>query len=437
MNLNKAFKQYISDSNENDASRMSALNAISNPSKLIVDKTISFAAKSKAQEISKSIKWSNLPIKNTVIFNDIDQLCLIENGNLIYNKKWLKDNTDFKTQFIYNFTHLFGFMYDGIFNLGLSNNQLAFSNVYLEFNGDYENNLALTPFYTHLDIIKKYNDFLMCHKESIESLINHFYNVYITKEFKLDDFMVEISTDNIPFKFKVKDLLSNLDLTVQKIENYQKNGKLDIDFVYFDDTLTEYSNIESKLSIKNIYPSELKENVSPYLFLNYSSNYIKSNEDYVSVYTAVKSNELYYHNLSEIEVRKINEFIAMNVLVLNNDLIQFKSETRAKIYNKLYNYSEVSVTSLQKNEIEVVIQDIKEGYMISDNNFFSEREVNFLNYLLNEKSYSRGPKIRNKYVHKGSLKNKSSDFEHEYYYNILLLIFVKITLKFNIELCKS
>ncbi len=49
--------------------------------------------------------------------------------------------------------------------------------------------------------------------------------------------------------------------------------------------------------------------------------------------------------------------------------------------------------------------------------------------------YSNSLNMRNRYSHKGAVKFNDSEMQHQQNYFTILMLFIQVTLKFNIELC--
>ena len=65
-------------------------------------------------------------------------------------------------------------------------------------------------------------------------------------------------------------------------------------------------------------------------------------------------------------------------------------------------------------------------------NVFSIQEINYLNFVLNNKSYDNSWGIRNKYLHGVPIFDSIQQYEYEYHLILLILIFYII--KINEEL---
>ena len=94
-----------------------------------------------------------------------------------------------------------------------------------------------------------------------------------------------------------------------------------------------------------------------------------------------------------------------------------------------------SVNSISLSESEKLSADrmLDNGWLIFSDTLFSIQEINYLNFVLNNKSYDNSWGIRNKYLHGVPIYDSIQQYEYEYHLIMLILIFYNIKINEEIK----
>lgn len=83
-------------------------------------------------------------------------------------------------------------------------------------------------------------------------------------------------------------------------------------------------------------------------------------------------------------------------------------------------------------DVRTVIDEmLSQNLLISKSTLFSEQEIKYFNFYLNEKEFTNGLDLRNKYLH-GT--NTASEKEHAYEHYVLLKLIILALLKIEGDL---
>lgn len=86
-----------------------------------------------------------------------------------------------------------------------------------------------------------------------------------------------------------------------------------------------------------------------------------------------------------------------------------------------------------EREREYIDTLVEKGYCLTENGLLSSVEIDFLNYILNNKSFNNSISLRNKYMHGKTCGLEDNEHKRNYYTALMVLII--ITLKINDDLC--
>ncbi len=104
------------------------------------------------------------------------------------------------------------------------------------------------------------------------------------------------------------------------------------------------------------------------------------------------------------------------------------------IYYDLYFNEVISFYHYPLAYQKVILNLAKKGKLYFEDTLFSNPEVKYINYYLNNRKVSNGLSLRNRYGH-GTQPIKNDEDLHMQNYNYLLYMIVLITIKINDDLC--
>ena len=137
-------------------------------------------------------------------------------------------------------------------------------------------------------------------------------------------------------------------------------------------------------------------------------------------------------DFADYQVEQIKILIEKNILKLSNDVIKFTNFQEINILNKLWKSGTYCLYYKDKLILDIAEDLCKKGYCEYSDNLFSEYESNYLSYILDDKKYGNGLKIRNKFSH-GKFGYKKEE-EHLQNYLELLQIVIFYVIRINDEL---
>ena len=119
-------------------------------------------------------------------------------------------------------------------------------------------------------------------------------------------------------------------------------------------------------------------------------------------------------------------------IVDEDGAIKFKNPREINILYKLWKTGTYCLFYRNKSNLKAVEQLVKKGLCEYSSMLFSEAEINYLSYVLDDKKYGNGLKIRNKFAH-GKFSYLKEE-QHEKNYLELLQILVFYVIRINDEL---
>lgn len=439
-NITIMVSKFVSGTNTDDFYRVEKMRLLSISRNMELNTEIKYLAKKKYEEINDNYFEKNTGFSYTfgvtsspyIEYKKYDA----RNKTMILSDKWVKENDDFKTRFIFNTSTFLEFMNKGRLRLDpLMNPSLLTSIFTAKGRDEYPVDHFTSTLPMYILSLMIYEKMLATEEETLELLLNEFYNTYIVEEFGYDSFDYIYNDEKMSYKSKTLLLLPVFDYTLKKIEYFLEHKSLNLEYLDFDDNTVNYRTIKSSQKIKNVYLNP--ENKSfPFVCLHYQSNHLYIDQESVSVFDAIEQEKIRYLELENQNKSTIDAFIEIDCLEINeNGIVIFTDKIRAEIYKELYLEGELIYYHYNEDIRRIIDEDIDSGKLIFDNNFLSKRESNRYSYIMDKQLYSNGLNLRNKYAHKGAVNFNDSEMQHQQNYFTVLMLFIQVTLKFNLELC--
>lgn len=439
-NISSIVLKFIDDTQTDDYSRMEKMRLLSISTNLKLSKELKFSAKKKYEELNGNYFEEHQGHAYTfgiasswnIGFKEYDE----EKRTLLFSEKWVKENDDFKIRFIFNTSTFIELMNGGRMSLdSLISQSSLMDMLFTKGKNEYPINSYTSMFQMNVLSLMIYEKMLIENGETLELLISKFYNEYLVEEFGYDSFGYIYDDSEMSYRSKAILMLPVFDFTLRKIEYFLQNKSLDIEYLDFDDDTVKYRTIKSAQSIKNVYLNPIN-NEFPLIYLHYQPNNLYIDEESLSVYEAVKQEKVVYSELERHNKKTIDAFIEMNCLEISeNGKIVFTDYRKTEIYKSLYFDGEIIYYDYDEGSRKIIDGDIEDGLLIFDNNFLSKRESDRYSYIMDIQQYNNSSNMRNRYSHKGAVNYNDSDMQHQQNYYTILMLFIQITLKFNLELC--
>ncbi|WP_058990064.1 hypothetical protein [Anaerococcus rubeinfantis] len=418
--------------------------ARSGDNSIVTDK-IRLEAKNKYEELV-SIHISNksgIKIGATVGFADIDDYMLIDTSNtfepkLIYDRKWITENLDYPT-ILNNFIFLFEFT-DSCFissfpskdyeispleNLSIIKGERYYKKgLYFEFK-ESKSDLEIMAYYNELKNLNV----------SLEDVFKWFFENYLNEEFNATGFKLNIPTEKSSYIEKIKTICEQLDSILKQFTIFVNEGELNPDLVRITRNTPLLENIPSFNNKKYAYikDSELKF-IIHLLFSNQSPlAYNKDIKlDYNSFAELINLGSFTIDDFANYQKGYIKLLIEEEIIILEDRILRFNNNA----FNLLnyYYYNDVICLTYYKNNkfLKKIMEDKKINI---EGTLFSKSEVDYLNYILNDRSFDNGLSLRNKYLHGSYYAENEKENEIDYFK--LLKIYALIIIKINEEFCRN
>lgn len=418
--------------------------ARSGDNSIVTDK-IRLEAKNKYEELV-SIHISNksgIKIGATVGFADIDDYMLIDTSNtfepkLIYDRKLITENLDYPT-ILNNFIFLFEFT-DSCFISSFPSKDYEISPLenLLIIKGEryYKKGLyfEFKESKSDLEIMAYYNE-LKNLNVSLEDVFKWFFENYLNEEFNATGFKLNIPTKKSSYIEKIKTICEQLDSILKQFTIFVNEGELNPDLVRITRNTPLLENIPSFNDKKYGYVKDNK--------LIYMMHLIFSDQSPLAYSRNIKLNYDNFADLLKLGILTIDDFddyqkdyikliIEEEIIIEDNKILKFNNDA----FNLLDYYYHNHVICLTYNEDNKYLKKIIEEEKIKfDGSLFSKDEVDYLNYILNDRSFDNGLSLRNKYLHGSYYAENEKENEIDYFK--LLKIYALIIIKINEEFCRN
>lgn len=418
--------------------------ARSGDNSIVTDK-IRLEAKNKYEELV-SIHISNksgIKIGATVGFADIDDYMLIDTSNtfepkLIYDRKLITENLDYPT-ILNNFIFLFEFT-DSCFISSFPSKDYEISPLenLLIIKGEryYKKGLyfEFKESKSDLEIMAYYNE-LKNLNVSLEDVFKWFFENYLNEEFNATGFKLNIPTKKSSYIEKIKTICEQLDSILKQFTIFVNEGELNPDLVRITRNTPLLENIPSFNDKKYGYVKDNK--------LLYMMHLIFSDQSTLAYSRNIKLNYDNFADLLKLGILTIDDFddyqkdyikliIEEEIIIEDNKILKFNNDA----FNLLDYYYHNHVICLTYNEDNKYLKKIIEEEKIKfDGSLFSKDEVDYLNYILNDRSFDNGLSLRNKYLHGSYYAENEKENEIDYFK--LLKIYALIIIKINEEFCRN
>ena len=407
-------------------------------SKYEFDDEVKLLAKRKSKEFWEKHFETNEGIHYSISVDikplDSDKLCEpIENGILL-NKTILDEHHDFPT--LLNNFYLLGFFNHETGLPWLVANEETFSftrffspksNAHFE---DYDSHLKNSYgllFYAYFKYLKK-NDI------DIEEIINWYFNIYLETKLNIKGFHFHASNKESSYYERGKSIICEMDSILDQYELFFRHREIDQDLLEIKSKASSYASLKSFNEKKFIKLNNTPDNSALFsaLFSNQSPlSFISSKKEHSTFFKHIKEG-VKISDFDKYQIKQIRILIEKNLIKLSNDVIEFTNFQEINILNKLWKSGTYCLYYKDKLILDIAEDLYKKGYCEYSDNLFSEYESNYLSYILDDKKYGNGLKIRNKFSH-GKFSYKGEE-EHQKYYLELLQIVIFYVMRINDEL---
>jgi hypothetical protein len=273
------------------------------------------------------------------------------------------------------------------------------------------------------------DDYLKRKNSGIEQLINSFI-LHINELLEPNNLMFQVRVSDSPELDKIRTLLPDFDFLLKQYKSLAEDGTIDIEFLQVSSKPIGFSQITSQNKKKYVYSNDRLILQLKHIFFSDQSHmyYTKTFETkYTNLFDLLTKETVNLDDFANYQKDTIQSLIKDGYLKIdkeNNveiDKITFIYIIRELHKNQLLNYWHYP--KFVRDEIDLLIEDEK---LFIENTLFSKEEVKYFNFYLNQKIYTNGYDLRNKYSH-GT--NTQSEQKHKNDYYLILKIIILSLLK--------
>lgn len=354
------------------------------------------------------------------------------------NKNILDENHDFPT-LLNHFIYIFNFFdYDtGLPWLELNQEHINLERLFSsQSNADYVNlDKKLKEQYSLLFFA--YFEYLKNNNIDIEEIVEWYFNFYVKEELGIQGFYFHSSNNESSYYERGKSLIGEMDSILDQYEIFSKNEEIDPELLEIRSRSASYNILDSFKEKKFIKLKTNDEN-SRLLAMIFSDqsplSYFKSQEKIHTFFEHIQDGST-IRDFSEYQRNFIKDLIDIDIVevIKESEIIKFKNEREINILYKLWRTGTYCLFYREESNLEAADQLVYKGFCEYTGKLFSEIEINYLSYILDDKKYGNGLKIRNKFAHGKFSYLKAEQHLQNYLELLQILIFYVIRINDELE----
>ncbi|MFI2741262.1 hypothetical protein ACG2LH_00870 [Zhouia sp. PK063] len=272
-------------------------------------------------------------------------------------------------------------------------------------------------------------NYLKRNDSGVEQVINSFI-VHINELLEPNNLIFQVRVSNSPELDKIRTLLPDFDFLLKQYKNLAEDGTIDIELLQLSSKTIGFSQIPSLNKRKYIYSNDKLIMQLKHIFFSdqshmyYTETFRTKHRNLFDLLTKEKVNINDFANYQKDTIQSLvkDGYIRINKEnIVEIDKITFIYIIREIHRNELLSYWHYP--KFVRDEIDLLIE---KKMLFNENTLFSKEEVKYLNFYLNQKIYTNGYDLRNKYSH-GT--NTQSVEKHKSDYYLILKIIILTLLK--------
>ncbi|MUU78461.1 hypothetical protein [Winogradskyella endarachnes] len=263
----------------------------------------------------------------------------------------------------------------------------------------------------------------------IEQIINS-YVAHINELLESNNLIFQVRVSGSPELDKIRTLLPDFDFLLKQYKNLSEDGEIDIELLQMSSKPIGFSQIISLNNCKYVYSNHSLILQLKHLFFSDQSHMYYTETfgtKHKNLFDLLIKETVNIDDFSSYQKDVIQNLIKDGYLTINEkNIIEIDKITLIYIIRELHRNELLSYWHYPKfvrDEIDILI---KEKKLFIENTLFSKEEVKYLNFYLNQKIYTNGYDLRNKYSH-GT--NTQSEQKHKNDYFLILKIVILTLLK--------
>lgn len=364
---------------------------------------------------------------------DKETLC----AHAYYSSDWVKDNLDYPT-LLNNFIYLFGYTdlhFRSVFPAFKSK-----SGVLEElFQSRATRNYPIYRSFRTTDMLSFMQMMAYCkelerYEINLENIFQWFFETYLPNEFGVAKIRYNTPTKGVTTLEKIRMLAPELECALKQYAFYCEHGEIDQDLLSVSTQPVIFSDLPSLQAKKYVYAANDEcRRIQHHLFS--SQSWLPGKEDkegnYLPFGRAIMLGLISTDDITHIGQQIVDELQQKGIIKIGEDGIFVADFDKMAIYEELYD-NEVICYQYCKKWTPLIDAMAAQGEVEFGATLFSVPEQHYLNFMLNNKEYSNGLWLRNKYMHSGYPQDEGKQQED---YIQLLKVTVLAIIKINEEFC--
>lgn len=268
---------------------------------------------------------------------------------------------------------------------------------------------------------------------SLLNIIEWFYNEYCRKEFGIKWLNLPVPVENEKIGNKTATLFRAEENIRKQYYVYCKKNEIDRDFVDCLSTPDFYELLSFDGRMKYAYFSEksILKKYAGFLFSTQSGLGIaRTGEAKGSLYKLLEEGNLFINDFYDYQQPQIRTLLDNGILREYDNGLGLGNLSMLKMLYQLFYIGTICLWYLDKDSRNLVDEWEKGESITYGNTLFSELEIDYLNYMLNNSSFDNSLALRNKYQHGF---DSSDDTELQFDYCMALLVHILYMIKLNDE----
>ena len=361
-------------------------------------------------------------------------------GKYSYGRRWLEENLDYPT-ILNNFIYLFDFASPHmLWELPSYYADLGVFERFLTTRGNDSYHTGAAFEHTNQASLLQtvmYDRFLRLNDVELEAVISWFFANYLKDEFGAENLKFSASSPTATYLEKSRHLFSEMESVLKQFTLYVENGELDLELLAMSSEQLSYSDIPSRMEGKYAYITSEPDmqRIQHLLFsdqagLGYISDELRDD----NFARLIVANSVTYEAFLDHQKRDIDFLVDQGILTSADGRVMFANAPQFRVLKEVWDYETVNCYRYSQPSRDAIDAMVAKGWLERRASLLSDAEVSYVNYFLNDKEFSDGPALRNRYLH-GSQADGDDDRVHRQTYVIALRLLVALIIKINDDFC--
>lgn len=291
--------------------------------------------------------------------------------------------------------------------------------------------------YRHLDSLtflgtEAYYDFLQQEGVEVEDVIARYFRDYVPEVFGISGFEFAPSTVNSKFLERCRQLCAEMESIAKQFALYCEEGEVDRALLEIASTPSLWASIPSLIKRKYLVQGANDECRAALnlLFSDQSRiNYVNKDLQAKNFVQLVLNNQVKYGDLHHYQNEPVDWLIAAGLVSVDDGVICLTSLPKIQVLSDVRRYEAGPFEhySFERTAAETLAA---KGWLEFRSTLLSPAEASYFNFYLNNREFSDGEDLRNRYLH-GTNPNPRDEEAHRKSYMQLIRLTVALVLKIH------